>query len=99
MARLGFSIATCCSDASHFVADKFLRTKNMLEAIAIGIPVVTHLWLESCGQASSFIDEKMFMLRDDKKEKEIGFSLPVSLALSRQRPLLRVCIYAQTACI
>nr|GMD72973.1 uncharacterized protein LOC109160507 isoform X1 [Ipomoea batatas] len=89
VARLGFSIASCCSDASHFVADKFLRTKNMLEAIAIGIPVVTHLWLESCGQASSFIDEKLFILRDDKKEKEIGFSLPVSLALSRQRPLLR----------
>nr|GMD68953.1 uncharacterized protein LOC109160507 isoform X1 [Ipomoea batatas] len=89
VARLGFSIASCCSDASHFVADKFMRTKNMLEAIAIGIPVVTHLWLESCGQASSFIDEKLFILRDDKKEKEIGFSLPVSLALSRQRPLLR----------
>ncbi|RAL42128.1 hypothetical protein DM860_011911 [Cuscuta australis] len=89
VARLGFSVASCCSDASHFVADKFLRTKNMLEAMAIGIPVVTHLWLESCGQANSFINEKMFILRDYKKEREIGFSMPDSLAFSRQHPLLR----------
>ncbi|VFQ73927.1 unnamed protein product [Cuscuta campestris] len=89
VARLGFSMASCCSDASHFVADKFLRTKNMLEAMAIGIPVVTHLWLESCGQANSFINEKMFILRDYKKEREIGFSMPDSLAFSRQHPLLR----------
>ncbi|CAH9102860.1 unnamed protein product [Cuscuta europaea] len=89
VSQLGFSITSCCSEASHFVSDKFLRTKNMLEAMAIGLPVLTHLWLESCGQANYFIDEKNFILRDDKMEKEFGFSMPVSLALSRQHPLLR----------
>lgn len=62
----------------------------MLEAIAFGKPVVTHLWLESCGQASCFIDERNYIVRDAKKEKEFGFSLPVSLALACQRPLLQV---------
>ncbi|PSR94784.1 PAX-interacting protein [Actinidia chinensis var. chinensis] len=89
LARLGSSIASCCSDATHFIADRFVRTKNMLEAIALGKPVVTHLWIDSCGQASCYIDEKNCILRDAKKEKEIGFSMPVSLAQARQNPLLK----------
>lgn len=77
-------------DATHFIADRFVRTRNMLEAIALCKPVVTHLWIESCGQASCLIDEKNYVLRDAKKEKEIGFSLPVSLARANQHPLLKV---------
>lgn len=90
MARLGVPIASSSSDATHFVADKFVRTRNMLEAIALGKPVVTHLWLESCGQASCFIDEKNYILRDTKKEKEIGFNMPVTLARACSNPLLKV---------
>ncbi|KAG8389420.1 hypothetical protein BUALT_Bualt02G0227500 [Buddleja alternifolia] len=89
VARLGFSVASCCSDATHFVTNKFVRTKNMLEAIALGKLVVTHLWLECCEQAGYVIDEKSYILRDEKKEKEIGFSMPVSLIRARQRPLLK----------
>ncbi|MQL73784.1 hypothetical protein Taro_006134, partial [Colocasia esculenta] len=89
LVRLGVSIVTIVSDATHFIADKFVRTRNMLEAMAAGKPVVTHLWLESCGQASCFIDEKNYILRDARKEKEIGFSMPASLAHARQRPLLQ----------
>lgn len=89
-ARLGTSIVSCSMDATHFIADKFARTKNMLEAIALGKPVVTHLWLESCAQANCFIDEKNYILRDAKKEKEFGFSMPVSLVRANQHPLLKV---------
>ncbi|KAJ1390707.1 BRCT domain [Sesbania bispinosa] len=89
LARLNISIASSSMEATHFVADKFTRTKNMLETMALGKPVVTHLWLESCGQANCFIDEKNYILRDMKKEKEIGFSMPVSLARARQKPLLK----------
>ncbi|KAH7835960.1 hypothetical protein Vadar_031451 [Vaccinium darrowii] len=89
LVRLGSSVASCCADATHFIADRFVRTRNMLESIALGKPVVTQLWLDSCGQASCFIDEKNYILRDAKKEKEIGFSMPVSLAHSRQHPLLK----------
>ncbi|KAF3943354.1 hypothetical protein CMV_030082 [Castanea mollissima] len=89
LARLGVSMASSITDATHFIADQFVRTRNMLEAIASGKPVVTHLWLQSCGQASCFIDEKNYILRDAKKEKEVGFSLPVSLARASQHPLLK----------
>ncbi|GMH18796.1 hypothetical protein Nepgr_020637 [Nepenthes gracilis] len=89
LGRLGASLASSISDATHFVADKFVRTRNMLEAIACGKPVVTHLWLKSCGQTSCFIDEKSFILRDTKKEAELGFSLPVTLAHASQYPLLK----------
>lgn len=84
-------------EATHFVTDKFVRTRNMLEAIAHGKPVVNHLWLESCGQAGCYIDEKKYILRDAKKEKELGFSMPVSLAHASQHPLLEVMFVSQLA--
>lgn len=89
LARLGVSVASSIADATHFIADQFVRTRNMLEAIAFGKPVVTHLWIESCGQASCFIDERNYILRDAKKENDIGFSMPVSLARAIQHPLLK----------
>ncbi|KAK4379964.1 hypothetical protein RND71_001826 [Anisodus tanguticus] len=89
LARLGASSSSSMSDATHFVADEFVRTRNILEAIAAGKPVVTHLWLESCGQASCLIDEKNHILRDARKEKEFGFSMPISLARACQHPLLQ----------
>ncbi|KAJ0975641.1 hypothetical protein J5N97_017606 [Dioscorea zingiberensis] len=89
LTRLGAHVASSMLDATHFVADKFVRTRNMLEAVALGKPVVSHMWLESCGQTSCFIDEKSYILRDLKKEKEIGFIMPVSLARSSQSPLLQ----------
>ncbi|CAJ2658564.1 hypothetical protein L195_g000118 [Trifolium pratense] len=88
LARLGVSVASSIADATHFITDQFVRTRNMLEAIAFGKPVVTHLWIESCGQANCFIDERNYILRDAKKEKEFGFSMPVSLARASQHPLL-----------
>ncbi|XP_073009452.1 uncharacterized protein [Typha latifolia] len=89
LARLGVPVASSISDATHFVADKFVRTGNMLEAMALGKPVVNTMWLESCGQASCFIDERNYILRDVKKEKEIRFSMPISLASACQCPLLQ----------
>ncbi|CAI9118694.1 OLC1v1020294C1 [Oldenlandia corymbosa var. corymbosa] len=89
LAKLGASVASSMSDATHFITDAFVRTRNMLEAIAYGKPVVTQLWLESCGQANCFIDEKNHILRDAKKEREFGFSMPVSLARAQQHPLLQ----------
>ncbi|XP_022721886.1 uncharacterized protein LOC111279210 isoform X2 [Durio zibethinus] len=89
LARLCISEAPSILDATHFVTDKFVRTRNMLEAIASGKPVVTHLWLESIGQVNIHIDEEAYVLRDIKKEKELGFCMPVSLARACKRPLLQ----------
>ncbi|KAH9622795.1 hypothetical protein KSS87_021220, partial [Heliosperma pusillum] len=88
--RLGVPIASCPSKATHFVTDKFARTRNMLEFIAQGKPVVTHQWLESCDQAGFYIDDKDYIVRDVKKERELGFRLPISLHQARHHPLLRV---------
>ncbi|GAB4829706.1 hypothetical protein Ancab_019358 [Ancistrocladus abbreviatus] len=86
--RLGISIASSPPEATHFVTDRFVRTRNMLEFVALGKPVVTHFWLDSCEQAGFCIDERKYILRDLKKEKELGFSLPVSLARASRHPLL-----------
>lgn len=90
MDRLKVSVVSSITDATHFITDKFVRTRNMLQAIASGKPVVTHLWLENVGRANYYIDEQKYILRDMKKEKEIGFNMPVSLAHARQHPLLQV---------
>jgi mediator of DNA damage checkpoint protein 1 len=78
------------ADATHFVADRFCRTNNMLQAITMGKPVVTSMWLENCGQAGCFIDERKYIMRDEKKENEIGFSMLISLASACKHPLLLV---------
>ncbi|KAL6840977.1 hypothetical protein ACP4OV_029237 [Aristida adscensionis] len=88
LARLGVREAFSISDATHFVADSFFRTRNMLEAITLGKPVVTSMWLENCVQAGCCIDERKFILRDSKKEKELGFNMPMSLASACKHPLL-----------
>lgn len=62
----------------------------MLEAIALGKPVVTPSWLENCEQAGYVIAEKSYILRDEKKEKEIGFNMAVSLSRAIKLPLLKV---------
>ncbi|CAN6469218.1 unnamed protein product [Victoria cruziana] len=89
LSRLGITAASSSLDATHFVTDKFVRTRNMLESIALGKPVVTPSWLESCGQACCFIDEKNYILRDAKKEREIGFNMVSSLSHASQKPLLQ----------
>ncbi|CAO2181782.1 unnamed protein product [Urochloa humidicola] len=81
-------VATTITEATHFVAEKFARTRNMLEAMAMGIPIVTPSWLQCCGEARCFIDEKEYIMRDMKKEKELGFSMPVSIARACKKPLL-----------
>lgn len=65
----------------------------MLEAIALAKHVVTPLWLESCREASCLVDEKNYVLRDIKKEKEIGFSMAVSLTRASHHPLLQVIVF------
>lgn len=92
MSRLGITPAASSAESTHFIAERFCRTRNMLEAIALGKPVVTPLWLESCGQTRCLLDEKNYILKDSKKEKE-GFSMRTSLARAKQHPLLKVTIY------
>ncbi|CAH8261317.1 unnamed protein product [Arabidopsis lyrata] len=89
LARFDISEASSMKEATHFLADNFTRTRNMLEAIASGKPVVTTQWLESIDQVSIYVDEDMYILRDSKKEKEFCFNMGVSLARARQFPLLQ----------
>ncbi|CAO2172704.1 unnamed protein product [Urochloa humidicola] len=86
--HFGLPVVTTITEATHFVAEKFARTRNMLEAMAMGIPIVTPSWLECCGEARCFIDEKEYIMRDMKKEKELGFSMPVSIGRACKKPLL-----------
>ncbi|MCO5552744.1 hypothetical protein L7F22_006261 [Adiantum nelumboides] len=87
--KLGGHVATLAVKATHFVADSFVRSKNMLEIMAAGKAVVTTNWLEGCSQAQYFVVEESYILQDTQKEKEWGFCMHSSLASSKRRPLLK----------
>lgn len=89
LAKLGGQTALSAANCTHFVADSFVRTRNMLQCMAAGKAVVTPLWLESCGQACYFVDEKNFILEDAKKEKNMGFSMHSSLAAAQREPIFK----------
>lgn len=87
--RLDGKVTKKASDCTHFVAEKFVRTGNMLESMAAGKFVVTFAWLESCHSANCFIEERNFLLQDDKKERELGFSMRSTILAAQQKPLLQ----------
>ncbi|KAL3686118.1 hypothetical protein R1sor_004140 [Riccia sorocarpa] len=89
VSKLGGTVTTSALVCTHFVADKFVRTGNMLEAMAAGKPVVTPAWLESCLHAKCYVDEHPYILRDAKKESEMGFSMVETLVEAQKRPLLQ----------
>ncbi|KAI8012673.1 Mediator of DNA damage checkpoint protein 1 [Camellia lanceoleosa] len=74
LGRFGASVASSISEATQFITDKFVRLRNMLEAIAFGKPVVTHLWLESCGETGCFMDERNYILRDAKRKRNLALA-------------------------
>lgn len=93
------TVATKAVDCTHFIAQKFVRTGNMLEAMAAGKFVVTFAWLESCKVANTFVDEMEFILEDERKEEDMCFSMRETLESTRRSPLLqgiRVMITANT---
>ncbi|KAI5062839.1 hypothetical protein GOP47_0021386 [Adiantum capillus-veneris] len=89
LAKLGGRTASSALECTHFISNGFVRSQNMLISMAAGKIVATTLWLESCGQAHYFVDEKNYVLHDEKKEKEFGFSMITSLAAARRKPLFK----------
>ncbi|KAG0588883.1 hypothetical protein KC19_2G275700 [Ceratodon purpureus] len=87
--RLDGKVTKKAADCTHFVAEKFVRTGNMLEAMAAGKFVVTFAWLENCQLANCFVEERNFLLQDEKKERELGFSMRATILAAQHRPLLQ----------
>lgn len=86
--KLDGKITTKAADCTHFVAEKFVRSANMLEAMAGGKFVVTFAWLESCQLANCFIEERNFILQDERKERELNFSMRATILAAQYKPLL-----------
>lgn len=61
----------------------------MLEAMATGKPVLTPAWLDSCSQARCFLDERKYYLEDEKKEKELGFSMCTTISAAQQKRIFQ----------
>lgn len=51
------------------------KTMKVIQAIALGIPIVTDKWLAESAKADGFLDLSMFKPSVAKQEKEWGFNL------------------------
>lgn len=85
--RLGGAVIADVADCTHFVAERFGRTINMLTAMACGRPVVTPAWLRACRWGSQVAPWQPHVLRDRGKEAAFHFSLADSLAAAQREPL------------
>ena len=88
--QLGGRVVTSPHRCSHFVAERFVRTVNLLVAVARGCHVATPDWLFTSREARSFVDASCFPLRDRVKEGEMEFDLQRAVREARRQPLLQV---------
>ncbi|BGP25309.1 BRCT domain protein Brc1 [Rhodotorula toruloides] len=74
-------------DATHLVVKSISRTEKFLCCLPFAPKIVTIKWIEACLAAGKLIDEQPYLLRDTKKEKEIGDSLEAILGRARKGKL------------
>eukprot|EP00850_Spirogloea_muscicola_P006171 SM000029S10466 [mRNA] locus=s29:290027:292927:+ [translate_table: standard] len=89
LCELGWKEVKKAASCTHFVADRFVRTANMLETMVLGRPVVEPSWLERCAAVGEVVAEHSHVLQDHKKEVELSFSMVDSLASARKRLLFQ----------
>ncbi|BGP32788.1 regulator of Ty1 Transposition [Rhodotorula toruloides] len=74
-------------DATHLVVKSISRTEKFLCCLPFVPKIVTIKWVEACLAAGKLVDEQPYLLRDTKKEKEIGDTLEAILGRARKGKL------------
>ncbi|BGP00180.1 regulator of Ty1 Transposition [Rhodotorula toruloides] len=74
-------------DATHLVVKSISRTEKFLCCLPFVPKIVTIKWVEACLAAGKLVDEQSYLLRDTKKEKEIGDTLEAILGRARKGKL------------
>ncbi|GAA6004207.1 uncharacterized protein JCM10292_007290 [Rhodotorula paludigena] len=70
-------------DATHLVVKGISRTEKFLCSLPFAPKIVTKAWIDACVAAGRLVDEMPYLLRDTKKEAEIGDKLEAILARAR----------------
>ncbi|XP_053682968.1 mediator of DNA damage checkpoint protein 1-like isoform X2 [Sabethes cyaneus] len=81
--RAGGFIVDMPELASMLVSDRVYRTYKFLCAIARGIPIVDHSYLEQVEKKRDFVDPWAYILQDHEMERRFKFNLKKSLSLAR----------------
>lgn len=74
-------------DATHLVVKGISRTEKFLCSLPYSPQIVTPAWISACIAARKLVDETPYLLKDVKKEKEIGDTLEAILGRARQGKL------------
>ncbi|GAA5876458.1 hypothetical protein JCM16303_003542 [Sporobolomyces ruberrimus] len=75
-------------EATHLVVKAFSRTEKLLCCLPYTPFIVTKKWLDACLAAKELVDETPYLLKDKKKESELGDTLEAILARARKRKML-----------
>ncbi|GAA5931308.1 hypothetical protein JCM3775_004989 [Rhodotorula graminis] len=75
------------SEATHLVVKGISRTEKFLCCLPFAPKIVDKRWIDACVSAKKLVDEAPYLLKDKKKEAEIGDTLEAILARARKGKL------------
>ncbi|GAA6018796.1 hypothetical protein JCM11491_003452 [Sporobolomyces phaffii] len=75
-------------EATHLVVKNLSRTEKFLCCLPFTPFIVTKKWLDACIDAKELVDETPYLLKDKKKEAELGDTLEAILARAKKGKLL-----------
>ncbi|GAA5969116.1 hypothetical protein JCM3765_002184 [Sporobolomyces pararoseus] len=70
-------------EATHLVVKNLSRTEKFLCALPYTPFIVTKKWIDACIDAKELVDETPYLLKDKKKEQELGETLETILNRAR----------------
>ncbi|RUS32921.1 hypothetical protein BC938DRAFT_473796 [Jimgerdemannia flammicorona] len=85
---LGVRMATTPRDCTHLIADRVARTEKFLSCVSIAQHILSLGWVTTSIEQGHLVDEKPYMLKDTKAEKQYKFRLAKSLEKAKQGKLL-----------
>ncbi|GAA5900179.1 hypothetical protein JCM8208_002041 [Rhodotorula glutinis] len=75
------------SEATHLVVKAMSRTEKFLCCLPFAPIIVDRRWIDACLSANKLVDEAPYLLKDKKKEAEIGDTLEAILGRARKGKL------------
>ncbi|GAA5844402.1 hypothetical protein JCM9279_006288 [Rhodotorula babjevae] len=75
------------AEATHLVVKGISRTEKFLCCLPFAPKIVDKRWIDACLSANKLVDEAPYLLKDKKKEAEIGDTLEAILGRARKGKL------------
>jgi hypothetical protein len=76
-------VSTNLQECTHLLATKIQRTEKFLKAIPYGLYIVNPNWLQDSIAMGAFLDEQLYILKDQETESKYNFRLNDAIERAR----------------